>query len=77
MKRLGQVSPHPAGLGALLTYSIYDSSSNTDTQWLAWVSFNEEKFLQLTSSVHGVFWFSENVIGYVKSVNGTHQVFLL
>jgi hypothetical protein len=75
LKRLGRVSAHPKGLGALFTYTSYDIKTNIDTAFLAWVSFSDGKIIQLSTNVHGQFWFADNMIGYLKTVNGTDQIF--
>ncbi len=77
MKRLGRVAPHPKGLGALFTFTSYNSSSNIDTTFLSYVSFTDSKIMQLSTHVHGQFWFSDTMIGYLKDVNGTNQVFYI
>lgn len=74
MKRLGRVSPHPNALGALFTYTSYDYSTNIDTTILSWVSFTDYKIIQLSTQVHGQFWFTDTMIGFLKDVNGTNQV---
>jgi hypothetical protein len=75
LKRLGRVSVHPKGLGAAFTYTSYDIITNIDTSHLAWVSFNDGKIKLLSTNVHGQFWFSNDIIGYLRNVNGTDQIF--